>query len=247
MNIQSRWLVKSHSKPDVNHRLLCLPYAGGSSSIYHHWPAQLPNLDVMAVQPPGRANRLGEANCQYMAEFINGLLPELTSWLDCRWSVFGHSMGALAGYALLQRLQDMGGMLPDYFFISASRGPQVENRITPISHLCDDHFINELKKLNGTPAEVLGNKELIQFCLPFIRADFHLVENYLVQEYEPLDVEPVLLCGKDDDITPEDMLVWNRLFRKSATVIMYPGDHFFLHSDANLNDITQLINQYVFG
>ncbi|EPJ45258.1 MAG: hypothetical protein OFPII_29030 [Osedax symbiont Rs1] len=245
MNTDSRWLIRSQPQPDAIYRLLCLPYAGGNASLFHSWPAQLPELDMLAVQPPGRASRLMEPNCRDMSEYVEGLLLALEPWLDRNWAIFGHSMGALAGYALLQRLQRSGLPLPDYFFISASKGPQVENRIKKISYLDDECFIEELKKLNGTPTQVLENQELINFCLPFIRADFHLIENYLLGEFKPLPVTPILLCGTEDDITPQDMLLWNKLFKKSATVSMFPGNHFFLHEEDNLKNIFQLIKRHL--
>lgn len=245
MSTNSHWLIRSKPQLDANYRLLCFPYAGGNASLFHHWQTRLPRLELLAVQPPGRANRLAEPNCRDMTEYVDGLMPALEPWLDQRWAMFGHSMGALAGYALLQRLQMLNLPLPEYFFISASRGPQVENRIKPISHLEDDLFIEELKKLNGTPPQVLENKELIHFCLPFVRADFHLVENYLVRTFEPLPVKPVLLCGTEDDIKPEEMLVWNQLFEQTTTVSMFLGDHFFLHEEANVNDMLSLIRGFI--
>jgi len=239
----SKWLVRSKENLSASCRLLCLPYAGGSASIFHKWSRLLPEFDVVAIQPPGRANRLAEPVCKDMSSYVEGLLPAVITELDRPWMMFGHSMGALAGYELLARLHDLGHPMPSHFFISASRGPQVKGRISPISDLQDAEFIQELKKLNGTPAQVLENRELIQFCLPFIRADFRLVENYLIESFDPLPVKPVLLCGVEDSITPNEMELWNVLFKSPGKLTNFPGDHFFLHDTANLRDITALIKQ----
>ena len=247
MSTDTNWLVRSKPQPTADCRLLCLPYAGGSASLFHDWPIRLPELDVLAVQPPGRANRLAEPAYREMEPYIEDLLQAVLPQLDRRWMLFGHSMGALAGYALLQRLHADGQPLPSHFFISAARGPQVKERIRPISHLEDDDFILELKKLNGTPPEVLENRELIQFCLPFIRADFKVIEGYLIESFDPLPVKPVMLCGMSDEIKAEEMQAWNKLFQYPGELNTFSGDHFFLHEESNSIGIIEIIRQGLDG
>lgn len=36
-----------------------------------------------------------------------------------------------------------------------------------------------VEKMEGTPAEVFEHEELLELIIPYIRADFYLVENYV--------------------------------------------------------------------
>jgi medium-chain acyl-[acyl-carrier-protein] hydrolase len=92
-------------------------------------------------------------------------------------------------------------------------------------------FIEELRRFNGTPKEVLETPELLELLIPILRADFALNENY---SYTP---EPVLECpitafgGLQDKSTDRDSLdAWRQETIGKFSVAMFPGDHFFLHS-----------------
>jgi surfactin synthase thioesterase subunit len=44
--------------------------------------------------------------------------------------------------------------------------------------LPEREFVEELPRLNGTPAEVLAGSELLDLMLPVLRADFEMAETY---------------------------------------------------------------------
>lgn len=46
------------------------------------------------------------------------------------------------------------------------------------SELSDEDFLRWLSSMGGTPPELLGNPEVLQFFLPALKADLHVVENY---------------------------------------------------------------------
>lgn len=46
------------------------------------------------------------------------------------------------------------------------------------SELSDEDFLRWLSSMGGTPPELLGNPEALQFFLPALKADLHVVENY---------------------------------------------------------------------
>ena len=54
-----RWLVPP---PEPAGRILfCLPYAGVGASSYRQWPRRFGDVQVCALQPPGRENRMRES------------------------------------------------------------------------------------------------------------------------------------------------------------------------------------------
>ena len=54
----------------------------------------------------------------------------------------------------------------------------------PIYYLDDEGFIEGLRRYEGTPKEILDNKELISIFLPTLRADFVIDEDYQDTKHE---------------------------------------------------------------
>ena len=75
---------------------------------------------------------------------------------------FGHSLGSRVAFELTSNCQRTGRDLPVHFIASGSRGPHMPPREKPLHHLPDSEFVSELKDLNGTPKEILDNKELME-------------------------------------------------------------------------------------
>ena len=91
--------------------------------------------------------------------------------------------------------------------------------------------IEELRRLNGTPPEVLEHPELMRLMLPLLRADFELVETY---EYVPgrlLDC-PVSAYGglEDSEVPGEKLGEWRAETTGAFNQRMFPGGHFYLHA-----------------
>ena len=77
-------------------RLFCLPYAGAGASAYATWHRHAPpGLAVVATQLPGREQRLKEPAEPNLHRLIDKLAPAIEPFTWERYSLFGHSMGAL--------------------------------------------------------------------------------------------------------------------------------------------------------
>src|ERR1700754_4806453 len=99
------WIVGTRINPGASLRLFCFPYAGGSAAIYHAWQRHLPeNVEVCAVELPGRGGRLKEKPFDRMAPLIDGLTDALLPFLDLPFAFFGHSMGSLLCFELARML-----------------------------------------------------------------------------------------------------------------------------------------------
>lgn len=62
--------------------------------------------------------------------------------------------------------------------MSGSRPPHIPEP-NPICNLPKREFIRELTRFAGTPKEILGNEEMMNFFIPLLRADFEMDEKYL--------------------------------------------------------------------
>ncbi|HET8841108.1 MAG TPA: alpha/beta fold hydrolase [Ktedonobacteraceae bacterium] len=228
-----RWFP--YRKPNAHTvlRLLCFPYDGGGASIYRQWHDLLPSsIEVWAIQLPGRENRIGEEPLLQLSHFIKMTEEALFPFLEdgTPYAFFGHSMGALLSFELTQALRKQGYPLPVYLFVSGRSAPQRPLRTKPTYNLPEDAFIEALKRLNGTPEEVLRHRELLQLILPILRADFQLCETYSYKECEPLPCSVMAFGGTQDvEVTHADLAAWECQTREKFSMRMFDGDHFFLH------------------
>lgn len=224
-----RWFVGTTTDAPV--RLFCFPFAGGGASIYRGWGRDLPGVDVIAVQPPGRENRCSEPPYTDLRRLAADLAVEIEPWLDRPAAFFGHSMGGAIAYQLAAELT-VSQRGPRLLIVSARPAPHVPPTRKPIHALSDDAFVIELQKLAGTPAAVLENRELMEFLLPTLRADFELCDTHVCDPGADLDIPLVVFGGLDDETAPRQSLdEWRPYTTGPVTVRMFPGDHFFLQTE----------------
>jgi len=231
-SVPGSWLLGHRPRPAVRLRLFCLPYAGGGASVFRSWGASLPDrVEVCPIQLPGRENRLLEPPFTRLPALADTLADALHPHLDLPFAVFGHSMGSLVAFELTRTLRRRQRPLPVSLLVSGRRAPQVPDVDPPIHHLPELEFLEEIRRLNGAPEEVLGNSELMELLLPALRADFEVCETYEYRSEEPLDC-PIIAFGGDEDpeVGPEELDAWRRQTSGRFELYMFPGDHFYLFS-----------------
>jgi medium-chain acyl-[acyl-carrier-protein] hydrolase len=225
------WLQYWQPKPGARVRLFCFPYAGGSAGLFRTWSAQLPlDIEVCPIQLPGREQRIGEKPYTSLSELINSLLFLLDQYLDRPFAFFGHSMGALISFEFARALhRTHRHVSPIHLFVSAHRAPQLPSQHPPIHSLSDILFLDELRRFNGTPEDVLQHAELLQLLLPLLRADFTLAETYHYIPERPLSC-PISVFGGLQDLenAPATLEAWSEQTSKLCKVYSFPGDHFYI-------------------
>lgn len=230
------WVVIPKPVPSARLRLFCFPYAGGGASIFYAWPRSLPpEVEVCAVQLPGRESRLAERAYGNLAELVDKLAEVLTPYMDRPFAMFGHSNGGLMAYELTRRLRRDGRRLPVHLFVSGRPAPQVQLSHNPIHALPEAEFLQELRRFNGTPEEILQNPEIMELISPTVRADFALGETYHYTPEPPLSLPLSAYGGElDAEVPAWQVEAWREQTAAEFRLRMFPGDHFFLNSDRDL-------------
>jgi surfactin synthase thioesterase subunit len=213
--------------------LLCLPYSGASAMVYSRWRRKLPAwLQVRPVELPGRGARLGEALHTDMQALARQLASEQRLAANAPYALLGHSLGALVAFELAHELQALGCPPPLALFACGTAAPTRRedydgaNWREPKS---DEALLAELRKLGGTPEEVLANEELMSLTLPVVRADFLLCGRYAYRQRAPLHCPLHVLGGDTDRASAEQLQAWRRESQGKFSLEMFPGGHFFIH------------------
>ncbi len=230
----SPWLYSMEPVRPGGPRLFCFPYAGGNARLYQEWAAPLGGeVDLYAVELPGRADRFGEPAFDNLRQLIPVLAGELEPVLGENFAFFGHSMGALIAFELAHELVRRGVHPPRRLFVSGRPAPHLTRPQVPRHLLNDTALVAELRRLGGTPAEVLDNEELLAVVLPVLRKDFAICETYVCSGAAPLPVPIQVFAGVDDGETAQEELEgWACHTGQFLGISKYPGGHFFLHAHA---------------
>jgi medium-chain acyl-[acyl-carrier-protein] hydrolase len=211
-------------------RLFCFPYSGAGASIFRPWAAPLaPDIEVIAIQPPGRESRLQEPLLNELPSLTEALTPALIPYLDRPFAFFGHSVGALICFEVARQLRRFELPTPFHLVVSARHAPQLPAPTPPIHQLADTDFITELRRYNGTPEMVLQNTELMNFFIPILRADLAINETYIYTPEAPFEF-PISAFGglQDSQVDEDDLAAWAEQTQSEFSLQMLPGDHFFL-------------------
>jgi medium-chain acyl-[acyl-carrier-protein] hydrolase len=234
--------------PSALIRLVCFPYAGGSSSTYLSWQRYFhTNIEIAVVQLPGRGIRSLEKPYESMAELVKHVFLAMEK-LPFRPSIFfGHSMGACVAYEVTLMLHRFGYPLPFQFVASGSIAPCVSRTKLQTYSLPDDEFVAKISELNGSSKEVLQNCEMMQYILPALRADFKIIETYRNRSRFAIPTRVCVIAGEDDEIALPEIEAWFTLFDERNDLKWVSGGHFFIDTnrDAVLKVLSELIEGYL--
>ena len=234
----SPWLVWPRRNPDARLRLFCFPYAGGSATVFRNWHTKLPtDLEIIAIELPGRGSRIKETPYERLNPLVEAAAQAIIPHLTKPYVFFGHSMGALLSFEMARYLRRHHPHVPapSHLFVSGRAAPQCVTERLQVHTLAEPDLLREIRRLNGTPAEILAEPELMALVLPLLRADFAVYDTYVYEHDEPLACPISAYAGlQDRDMTRAHVKAWGEQTSGAFRISMFPGDHFFIHTDERL-------------
>ena len=224
--------------------LFCLPFAGANKYSYNRYKAIAPDrVNVIPLELPGRGGRHGEELLTDMASMTGDLLAQVIPHIGRPYVFWGHSMGAILGYLMIKELIFRKLPQPIHLFITACRAPGLKTDAVIYHQLPKAQFLEELKKLGGSPEEILQDEEVMNFYEPIIRADFKAVETFAYSPTQPFSIPITAMIGQSDKVKREDALAWRTETDKELVLKEFAGGHFFIfdHEELLMKMITRCV------
>jgi pyochelin biosynthesis protein PchC len=209
-------------------RVVCCPHAGGHAGFFASWggpPGLGADVQVLAVQYPGRADRVTEPPAESMEALADGLAAALEPLMAEPLVLFGHSLGSLVAYETARRLPRP----PARLIVSGRAGPQLTPS-TSIHRSADHVIVDELVRLGGTAASLLADPEAQEVFLPAVRADYRVSETYSWTPGPPLRCGLTVVVGDaDPEVGPDQVWGWTEVVADPRPAVhVLPGGHFML-------------------
>ena len=250
---QTGWLVIPKPNPSAKSRLFCFNFAGGGASTYRPWVDLVdPSIELVAIEPPGRASRIQEPSVRTLQALLDGLIPEMMALQDKPAAFIGHCLGGLNVFETVRTMLASGAR-PFHLFFSGSRPPhrilsfgrfeedlyarllkfKAFDPLKPLHEQPDEVFAEVILHFNiGATGDFVARPELRTALFPAIRADFETVYRYRHVPEPPWDIPITCFIGLDDPyVTREDALEWSRYTSSEFRAHFRNADHFLIVGD----------------
>jgi surfactin synthase thioesterase subunit len=210
--------------------LVCLPFAGAGASFFYPWSGTpRKEIEIVAVQLPGRESRIDEEPYRDVTTAVDDLFPAIAGELETGPVMFfGHSLGAVLAYELACRFSSAPGFDVVHLIVSGSPGPRTR-RARRATGLPDDDFLARVREFAQYDAETMQNPEVRKLVLPTLRADVEMHEEYVSAWSDPLPAPITSLRGHDDQlVTADHAAEWAKATSQEFDFMELPGNHMYV-------------------
>jgi surfactin synthase thioesterase subunit len=219
----SRWLLRRPSG-DAAARLFCFPYSGCGASIYHQWPRRIGQIEVCAIQPPARENRIREPHYGTYEALASALIEFLPPYLDRPFAFFGHCGGALPGVELTYQLHQAGLPAPERVFVSSQVAPH-HGPFGRFLGLGVDELASELRHLILSSGRE-PRPGLVQLSLDVLLQDLEANRRYRPASLRKLPCAVTVIGWTEDTEIPMRMMDGWRELSFSCRYALLEGKHY---------------------
>ncbi|WP_394362497.1 thioesterase II family protein [Amycolatopsis sp. SB7-3] len=209
-------------------RLICLPDAGAAANAFFPLSAALaPGIEVHAVQYPGRQDRVAEPCAEDIGELADRVTGALALWEGAPFAVYGHGMGAVVGFEVARRLEQVLTGSPVALIVSGCPAPSRSGSLG-LHLLPDQDLVAELYSLRDAGSPGARDAELLKATFPAIRADFRALAAYRPEPAPALRCPVTVLVGDSDPtVSLDEARAWHEYTTGPFDLQVFPGGHGF--------------------
>lgn len=237
------------AKPNAKYALICFPWAGGGSNFYAQWGKKFPDsIEVCGVTLPGRESRFGEPCSTDAKQIVKDTCSAILNRYPDKDLVFwGHSMGALFSFETALLMKKLHHKEPVRMFcsgVSAPHTPERKSLGSKVADMSDSEFIEFLKRLGGTPEQMISDPEMMKLFLPPLRADYTMLAGFSsdVCGTDPPFSCPIHVFDGQDDVK-HNLEAWKDMTSGETSIQYLPGGHFYLKEAGNQSFLVSYISK----
>ncbi|WP_448316247.1 thioesterase II family protein [Streptomyces sp. CO7] len=224
------WIRRFHTAEADAPHVVFFPHGGAGATHFHPLSRALaPAVQALAVQYPGRQDRIAEPLVPDVGELAEHIARELEPWADLPLVLFGHSLGSAVAFETAVRLEE-GGAKVRALFASARRAPSLATRRELPALESDREVLDILEVLRGdTGAPIPEDPAFLELVLPTVRNDFHASNHYRAPDGLRLACPVIALAGESDPaVEVAEVERWSRHTTGPFRLRTFPGGHFYL-------------------
>ena len=127
----SPWILRPRPAASPRLRLFCFAHAGGGASLFRNWPCGLSDkVEVCAVQPPGREERLDDCPYARFDALVQTTADQIKPWLDVSYALFGYELGALTAFELTRHFRRRELPAPVRLIVAGCTAPHLPRSVS---------------------------------------------------------------------------------------------------------------------
>jgi surfactin synthase thioesterase subunit len=238
---RDQWFFCNKPNAGASMRLFCFPFSGAGASVFRGWSEAVgEDIEVLALQLPGRESRYSEPRVRDFEYLVEETAQAIYQYQDKPFSFFGYSFGALLAFEVSRELRRLGVAMPFHLFVAACQAPQIPDAYPPMSMLDDKEFVDRVEDLFEPQGEAWNHLELREFLLPVLRDDIAACESYVYRKEEPLPCPIEVFAGQQDSsISVSSTRHWSEQSTATVNHHVLPGGHFFI--DKSVDEVIALV------
>ena len=220
-------------------KVFCLPYAGGSKSIFNDWIDEYKDVaEIIPVEYSGHSSRYGEELFTDADDMAEDVFKSIVAEKPENYIIYGHSMGCLISLLTALKLESRYAHPPKKVIIGGTRPPHLAHKDERIAHLPKKEFMDKIFSLDQMEPEIMEEPELVDLLYDVFLADALVGESYSGYTSLPkLKAPLIVMTGLQDDEAPEeDMKEWSMYTEGPFELKKFDSGHFFPFKYAGFHD-----------
>ncbi|KDB25511.1 hypothetical protein H109_02623 [Trichophyton interdigitale MR816] len=237
----SAWFIRGKNVvvPKDQPPLLCIHPIATDASFFAPYLIKPPQgLDSIAVQIPGRDNRIDEPIPSNISEIVSGILEEMEPAIGNPVIIWGHSFGGIVAFETIRELRRRGVHPLPRLVVTATVAPHLlhswQKRPTMQRLFAEsvevDYAISTLRAVDDAA--------FVRSILPNFRRDAPWFSSYEYISEEPLNVPITAFAARHDDfVYPDQVKAWEEQTDQFEFTEV-DGDHWFIRKHRDLIQAT---------